>query len=58
MWGADADVGHFQNQYVLGSNSHHFHIIGDGHQPNSRGLYTNYYIYIYKDSLLNIILYC
>ena len=28
---------------VLGSiNSHYFHIIGDGHQPNSRGLYTHY----------------
>ena len=22
-----------------GLNSHYFHIIGDGHQPNSRGLY-------------------
>ena len=22
--------------------SHYFHIIGDGHQPNSRGLYTHY----------------
>ena len=30
-----------------GLNSHYFHIIGDGHQPNSRGLYTHY-----KDSLL------
>ena len=30
-----------------GLNPHYFHIIGDGHQPNSRGLYTNY-----KDSLL------
>ena len=28
-------------------NPHYFHIIGDGHQPNSRGLYTHY-----KDSLL------
>ena len=28
-----------------GLNSHYFHIIGDGHQPNSRGLYT-----LYKDS--------
>ena len=29
--------------YVPGSiNSHYFHIIGDGHQPNSRGLFTNY----------------
>ena len=28
--------------YVPGSiNSHYFHIIGDGHQPNSRGLYTH-----------------
>ena len=25
-----------------GLNYHYFHIIGDGHQPNSRGLYTNY----------------
>ena len=30
-----------------GLNYHYFHIIGDGHQPNSRGLYTHY-----KDSLL------
>ena len=28
-----------------GLNSHYFHIIGDGHQPNNRGLYT-----YYKDS--------
>ena len=28
-------------------NSHYFDIIGDGHQPNNRGLYTHY-----KDSLL------
>ncbi len=27
----------------------HFHIIGDGHQPNTRGLYTHY-----KDSLLKV----
>ena len=26
----------------LNLNSHYFHIIGDGHQPNSRGLYTQY----------------
>ena len=32
-----------------GLNSHYFHIIGDGHQPNSRGLYTHY-----KDSLLKV----
>ena len=25
-----------------GLNSHYSHIIGDGHQPNSRGLYTHY----------------
>ena len=25
-----------------GLNSHYFHIVGDGHQPNSRGLYTHY----------------
>ena len=30
-----------------GLNSHYFHIIGDGHQPNSRGLYTHY-----KDSVI------
>ena len=24
-----------------GLNSHYFHIIGDVHQPNSRGLYTH-----------------
>ena len=29
--------------HVPGSiTSHYFHIIGDGHQPNSRGLYTHY----------------
>ena len=29
--------------HVPGSiNSHYFHIIGDGHKPKSRGLYTNY----------------
>ena len=33
-----------------GLNSHYFHIIGDGHQPNSRGLYTHNY----KDSLLKV----
>ncbi len=32
-----------------GLNSHYFHIIGDGHQPNSRGLYTHN-----KDSLLKV----
>ena len=32
-----------------GLNSHYFHIIMDGHQPNSRGLYTHY-----KDSLLKV----
>ena len=32
-----------------GLNSHYFHIIGDGHQPNSRGLYTHY-----KDSQLKV----
>ena len=25
--------------YVPGLNPHYFHIIGDGHQPNSRGFY-------------------
>ncbi len=33
----------------MGLNSHYFHIIGDGHQPNSRGLYTHC-----KDSLLKV----
>ena len=33
---------------AIGSiNSHYFQIIGDGHQPNSRGLYTHY-----KDSVI------
>ncbi len=32
-----------------GLNSHYFHIIGDGHQPNSRGLYTHY-----KDSVIKV----
>ena len=42
MWG---------NQMCQGLNSHYFHIIGDGHQPNSRGLYTHYkdsYIFLLK----------
>ena len=40
-----------RTQYVLGSKLPiiYFHIIGDGHQPNSRGLYTHY-----KDSLLKV----
>ena len=37
-----------RNQMCQGLNSHYFHIIGDGHQPNSRGLYTHYNYY--KDS--------
>ena len=32
-----------------GPNSHYFHIIGDGHQPNSRGLYIYTH---YKDSVI------
>ena len=32
-----------------GLNSHYFHIIGDGHQPNSRDLYTHH-----KDFLLKV----
>ena len=32
-----------------GLNSLYFHIIGDGHQPTSRGVYTNY-----MDSLLKV----
>ena len=31
-----------KKQMCQGLNSHYFHIIGDGHQPNSRGLYTHY----------------
>ena len=39
----------FEVLSVPGSiNSHYFHIIGDGHQPNSRGLCTHY-----KDSVIN-----
>ena len=30
------------NHMCQGLNSHYFHIIRDGHQPNSRGLYTHY----------------
>ena len=38
-----------KNKCAIGSiNSHYFHI-GDGHQPNSRGLYT-----LYKNSPLNV----
>ena len=37
------------SQMCQGLNSHYFHIIGDGHQPNSRGLYTHY-----KDSRIPI----
>ena len=33
----------YPDDLCQGLNSHYFHIIGDGHQPNSRGLY----IYIY-----------
>ena len=33
----------FPNLYLCqGLSSHYFHITGDGHQPNSRGLYTHY----------------
>ena len=35
---AGQKIGHM----CQGLNSHYFHIIGDGHQPNSRGLYTHY----------------
>ena len=31
----------FMFHVCQGLNSHYFHIIGDGHQPNSRGLYTH-----------------
>ena len=44
------DEQHFEAICAIGSiNSLYFHIIGDGHQPNSRGLYTHY-----KDSLLKV----
>ena len=36
------------NHMCLGLNSHDFHIIGDGHQSNSRGLYTNYKDFLSK----------
>ena len=42
-------VGVYYYHMCQGLNSHYFHIIGDGHQPNSRGLYTHY-----KDSLLKV----
>ena len=32
-----------------GLNSHWFPVVGDGHQPNRRGVYTHY-----KDSLLKV----
>ena len=35
----DEEVARYMCQ---GLNSHFFHIIGYGHQPNSRGLYTHY----------------
>ncbi len=40
-----SQMGWFNHQLAFmcqGLNSHYFHIIGDGHQPNSRGLYTHY----------------
>ena len=40
---------YFQGTCVVGSNLPLFNVIGDGHQPNSRGLYTHY-----KDSLLKV----
>ena len=42
----DANPNKYIYIYILymcqGLNSHDFHIIGDGHQANSRGLYTHY----------------
>ena len=32
----------YMDHMCQGLNSHYFHIIGDGHQPNSIGLYTHY----------------
>ena len=34
--------GQLDGEMCYGLNSHYFHIIGDGHQPNSRGLYIHY----------------
>ena len=34
-----------------GLNSHYFHIIGDGHQPNSRGLYTHCKDFVIKGGM-------
>ncbi len=44
-WGIKQNI--IYNHMCQGLNSHYFHIIGDGHQPNSRGLYTHH-----KDSYL------
>ena len=32
----------FKAYMCQGLNSHYFHIIGNGHQPKSRGLYAHY----------------
>ena len=42
-------MAHTNSHMCQGLNSHYLHIIGDGDQPNSRGLYTHY-----KDSLLKV----
>ena len=43
--------GRGMEMWAIGSiNSHYFHIIGDGHQPNSRGFIGPHY----KDSLLKV----
>ena len=42
-WFSKGKSPYFKEIYMCQSlNSHYFHIIGDGHQPNSRGLYTHY----------------
>ena len=45
----DGERDPYYSHMCQGLNSHYFHIIGDGHQPNSRGLYIHY-----KDSLLKV----
>ena len=42
-------LGSGHDHMCWGLNSYSFHIVGDGHQPNSRGLYTGY-----KDSPLEV----
>ena len=40
--GKSEEIGRIRKMHLSqGLNSHYFHIVGDGHQPNSRGLYTH-----------------